>query len=321
MERIVVLDIPRGKVKLFEKDLITGNTLVMPQSNRLSRSLKVQYETIKSVMKTSFPRLTAGWEVYPEGIVMPVLALDLDSEQGRRLRSGVKNFYDAVNKHIVLLLNTCISRDREIKLQASTKKKSRPQSMRLRAGSAASEMSTTSKEGEDVVLTGGQFNTMEVGTLGAEYIKRILVTMMYDQYCDRVLNMGAQKLDSNACVTPRGPSTRSEHLFPIHEGDDNSHDPWVTLFTLALGGALPLSKEAIRTLSDAYTATCLPLNTPSSEQLLELGNTAFSDGVSIHGYLCNGHCEGKANTAECTLLCVQLWTERVQALRRQVIAS
>jgi hypothetical protein len=33
---------------------------------------------------------------------------------------------------------------------------------------------------------------------------------------------------------------------------------------------------------------------------------------------CNGRCEGLANTAACTCLCLQLWQEKVKVLRHQV---
>ena len=299
---VVVLDVSKRTVLLHEDDVVDGNTLTMPQSNRLSRLLKPDYESIKAIATATSIETKGGWEDLPDGDCMPP-ELDLTSEAGQGLRGAVSSFSSTVNRHIMTVINTSIQQDKEARQNVNRKRRPRGKTS---SEAAFPEFVQNLSVDIGIPVKGPSFTLKEVGVHGSAFINRFLCTQMYSMYCQLALTQAAEsRADSNSSLSPRTLSGRSE--FRLQELAENTRDPWTTIFGMIICGSTPVDLSIIERVKREYRGSILPA-LPS--------NNPGKNGISA--YLCRGNCMGKANTAECNFLCVQLWTEKVKALRHQL---
>mgnify|MGYP003386238905 CR=1 FL=1 len=118
-------------------------------------------------------------------------------------------------------------------------------------------------------------------------------------------------------------------------------DPLISLFSVILTGSYPMSQHQLDELLSKYERVYAKVNEeeiisnevrPESETVMVTSTDTDTD-ASAHtnrypvyvedteplevGLLCNGRCGGLANTSSCTNICLDMWEQRAQQLRRQ----
>lgn len=315
---IVILDTQAKTVILHNDDVVTANTLTMPQSTKLSKALRPHHSLIKSSFAAAVPPSVAGWDEYDADSSMARYPeLNMSSESGQSLRSAVGSFCSTINKHITTVINTSVAQDNEIKQNMNSKRKPRPQSSRLRVNSDASGHDLSPLD-TNFPVTGTVFSAKDLGAHGIVFLKRFLDTQMYSVYCVNMFTHLAEAKASDSSNSPKALSMRSEKSEvgrPFEYADPAVVlEPKAQLYALLLSGTMPVSQTELESVRETYAAGYMPNHYALSSDR----NAIPYDGT---GYVCSGNCEGKANTPECTPLCVQLWTDKVSTLRHQVTSS
>ena len=101
-------------------------------------------------------------------------------------------------------------------------------------------------------------------------------------------------------------------------------DPLISLFSIMLTGSYQMSQSKLDDLVKSYhkiyaresSEEELSVNkiwTDSSDYPLFMEDTSHIE----ESLLCNGRCDGNANTPSCTNICLELWEQKAQLLRRQ----
>mmetsp|Transcript_192 Transcript_192/g.367 ORF Transcript_192/g.367 Transcript_192/m.367 type:complete len:1164 (-) Transcript_192:164-3655(-) len=150
-------------------------------------------------------------------------------------------------------------------------------------------------------------------------------------------------LPSGGRRTPR----LDEHVYPLLTDDSHDYarmmsqpdasprkDPLISLFAIMMTGSYPLQQEKVDDLLTKGHALYTPDTDTTEAEVLdgEFNNHDFDiEGLRTRKYpiyiedtsaieatlLCNGRCMGLANTPSCTHICLELWEQKAQQLRRQ----
>jgi len=130
--------------------------------------------------------------------------------------------------------------------------------------------------------------------------------------------------------------------------DGEIQDPLVLLFAIMISGTNPMSVNKLSALQKMYENVYSDKKVGIDEMPAGLDISASIDPQFKHGesnsrltlgphvlsnvsglassvvdeevLWCNGRCNGAANTPSCTNICIQMWEQRVQSLRRQAAA-
>ena len=124
-------------------------------------------------------------------------------------------------------------------------------------------------------------------------------------------------------------------LRTFQKGSAEKNDPLVCLITILLTETIPLDIAKVQLLKEAYidplerneffcgkdSRINIPLFETSSctdEPTNILNKGYFKKRSEPDIVWCNGRCMGKANTDQCTLLCLSAWEKKIRATQRQL---
>lgn len=220
-------------VGLHFDDIVTSHTLNMPQSNALIKRIKHDVAAVLTILKKTCETcifISDSNQVWDEYTSPP--ELDLESEDGKNLRSAVVSISTKITTHITTLINTSVVQDKDAKANAARR---RQLNRAILSARLTSGPSTVSSFGSNFSLdfspmnNAGTFTNSEVGEKGRIFIKRFLDTQMYADYCHRMSALNQQSIDED--TTSILSATQSHDSFSLNGSDTPtlvlSHNPQI----------------------------------------------------------------------------------------------
>ena len=325
-----ILSTAKRMVLLHDDDVVTSNTLTMPQSNRLLKLLKPSYNAILSTAQVNILRFESGWQEYTSGIDLEVPAdLNLTSEEGQSLRQAIGAFCQAVNEHVSAMVNTSIAQDRDAKLNMNDKRLS----LIRGCDRAESESLASLTVDAGIPISGRVFALEELGSHAKAFLRHFLQTQMYSVFCvnalKSIVEVVAMDRGSSRPETNRSSARSASRFSPVSFREsvddtaggsqstaDTYSSPLTALFSVMFTGSRRLPPQTLDEIRTTYAEGIPPLQSLPGVSRACIDRHSQQD-VSTP-FICRGKCNGFANTAECSTLCVHLWADKVKCLRYQV---
>ena len=310
---MIIINPEERIVHLHHSDLVASHTLTLPQSSKLVKRLKPFVDgildlTTKWKKRSQSQASSFIWsgETYKKNIVgpAPLMSLDLrpDVEEGKQYISFINAFADEVADHLEAIVSTAIERVNEVD----------PHGI---------DLDTTNKK---------IFSRKDIGDSGMNFIETLRETQMFSQYCF----MQLQKNNENELLTT---STLDGDYDELNHGSSGSrkrmdYDPLILLFTILLTGTQPLRPEELGEANKWEVKSPSATSTPNRNRLNSTTRRRDATTITLDHCeknssklfvdenidWCNGRCNGRVDTPQCTGICLQIWEERIMMVRNQI---
>lgn len=317
---MIIINPEERIVHLHHSDLVASHTLTLPQSSKLVKRLKPYVDgilelTTKWKKRSQSQASSFIWsgETYKKNIVgsAPLMSLDLrpDVEEGKQYISFINAFADEIADHLEAIVSTAIERVNEVD----------PDGINL---------DTSNKK---------TFSRKDIGDSGMNFIETLRETQMFSQYCFMELQKLKNHENDNELLATS--TTLDSEFDEINHGSSGGrrrmdYDPLILLFTILLTGTQPLRSEQLEQGNkwDIKPPSSSTTSTPNRNRLNSTtrrrgAKTIRVDHLDRSGsqlFLdetidwCNGRCNGRVDTPQCTGICLQIWEERMMMVRNQI---